>query len=466
MTTPNPLVAERHDSTRLWSGITLVEGIVDVKNGINSGSWVSTTIGSAFVAVDAALLVVDPLGSLLSWAVAGIIEHVKPLSDALDWLAGDPDQIAANAHTWANISQHTAQAADELRESVWREIPGWAGPAADTYRTAAEREFVALQGFAESAAAKSSAVALSGNIVLVVRTMVRDLIADLVSVLMLRMPEWTAETGFTLGIASPWVIAQVSALAAKWSMKISQLLYDLLDSLRKLLAFVRQIDEYTAALKARPRGTHDNPANPHGMHTSDLDGDGRPNGLDPDPDGNGILDDLDGDGLPDIPPPRSGGPPQNATAIDPDFYGENIAANTDEIFGIPTEGVQYLTPDKQEALRVFVEDGKIYSASDGLLFDTTTGPAARTDGKAIFVMDDQGNFYASTSQQVGTFHHSSFLAGVPVSGAGEIVIKDGQIIAMNSHSGHYKPSIELEQQVLTQLEAQGIDTSQVRKDLM
>ncbi|MDT5028284.1 MAG: hypothetical protein QOE61_4710, partial [Micromonosporaceae bacterium] len=101
MTAPNPLIAERQDSTRLWSGITLVEGIVDVKNGIDSGSWISTNIGIAFVAVDAALLVVDPLASLLSWAVAGIIEHVKPLSDALDWLAGDPDQIAANAQTWA-----------------------------------------------------------------------------------------------------------------------------------------------------------------------------------------------------------------------------------------------------------------------------------------------------------------------------------------------------------------------------
>jgi hypothetical protein len=46
------------------------------------------------------------------------------------------------------------------------------------------------------------------------------------------------------------------------------------------------------------------------------------------------------------------------------------------------------------------------------------------------------------------------------------VVMDGQIIAMNAHSGHYKPSVELERQVLDQLEAQGIDMSQVRKDLM
>ncbi len=256
MTAPNPLIAERQDSTRIWSGITLVEGIVDVKHGIESGSWVSTNIGSAFVAIDGALLAMDPLGSLLSWGVAWCIEHVKPLTDALDWLAGDPDQVAANAQTWANIAANTRLAVEDLRESVQRDVAVWAGPAADAYRASAETESVALLGYAESAAAKSSAVELSGNVVLVVRTFVRDLIADLVSILVMRIPQWTAEMGLTLGIATPWVVAQVSALAAKWSLKISTLLYDLIDSLRRLFNLVRQVDEFTAALNARPRGTH------------------------------------------------------------------------------------------------------------------------------------------------------------------------------------------------------------------
>jgi hypothetical protein len=288
--------------------------------------------------------------------------------------------------------------------------------------------------------------------------MVRDLIADLVSVLVLRIPEWTAEAGLTLGIASPLVIAQVSALTAKWSLKISQLIYDLLGSLRRLLAYVRQIDEYTAALKARPRGIHHyNPSDPPGARTRDQDGDGRADALDPDADGNGILDDLNGDGRPDIPPLRSGATPQNPTTLDSYFLGENIAANTDEIFGIPSNGVLYLMPDERETFRIFVRDGKVYSADDGSLFDTVTGLTARPDGKAIFVMDDQGNFYASTKLKPGSFHHSTFFAGQPVSGAGEIVIEDGQIISMNSHSGHYKPSVETEGQVLDQLEAQGIE---------
>jgi len=467
MTAPaNPLIAPRHDSTTWYSGATLVEGIVDVKNGIDSGSWVSTGIGSAFVVVDAALLVVDPLGSLLSWGVAWLIEHLKPLSDALEWLAGDPDQVAANAQTWANVAQHTLGAAIDLREAVWRDLAAWAGPGADAYRSAASVEFEALRGFAESAAAKSSAVALSGNVVLVVRTIVRDLIADLVSVLILRLPQWLAELGLTLGAASPLVFAQVTALTSKWALRISQFLFDLIDSFRRLSAMVRQVDELTQALNARPRLPHQfDTADPHGPRRPDRDGDGRPDTLDPDADGNGILDDLDGNGLPDFPPPLSGRPPLPTKDLDPLFAGETDPATATNLFGVPSNGVRYLTPDELADYRVFARDGKLYSAEDGGLFDTSGGRSLHTggSGRAIFVMDNQGNLYASEAHALGDFHHSSFLAGQPVAGAGEIVVRDGKLIEITDRSGHYKPAPNFLQQVLDQLEAQGIDVSQVQR---
>lgn len=46
--------------------------------------------------------------------------------------------------------------------------------------------------------------------------MVRDLIADFVSVLAMRLWEWLAEEGLTLGLGTLWLIAQVTTLAAKW----------------------------------------------------------------------------------------------------------------------------------------------------------------------------------------------------------------------------------------------------------
>ena len=54
--------------------------------------------------LDALALVSDPVGALLQYGIAWLIAHVKPLSEALDWLAGDPAQITAHAQTWRNVA--------------------------------------------------------------------------------------------------------------------------------------------------------------------------------------------------------------------------------------------------------------------------------------------------------------------------------------------------------------------------
>jgi hypothetical protein len=461
---PNPLIAERVDTTPFYAGITLVEGIVDTKKGIEAGSWISTSIGGAFVAVDTTLLVLDPLGSMTSWLVAMCLEHIKPLADALDWLAGDPDQVAANAQTWANVAAHTMRTAHDLREAVWQEIPHWAGPAADAYRGAAEVEFVALQGYAESAAAKAAAVDMSGRVVLIVRTMVRDLIADLVSVLLVRGPMWTAETTLSLGTATPWVAGQIGTLCAKWALKIAKLLEELLSSLGQLAALVRKVDEFTSGINARPRGGGNSAGGVYPGHSGDLDLDGRPDALDPDADGNGVLDDLNGDGRADIVPRFSDKPDLPTTNLMSRYVGETDAATATSLFNVPSHGVKYLTPDEAEGFRIFVRDGKIYSARDGVLFDTSAATSLHPggSGRAIFVMDNQGNLYASIDHSRGAFHHSSFLAGGPVAGAGEIVVENGKVILITDRSGHYQPPPQYLQQVLDQLRSQGVDVSSIQ----
>ncbi|MGI5238593.1 hypothetical protein [Dactylosporangium sp. CA-139066] len=56
--------------------------------------------GVAGLTLDGLAAVSDPIGTVLPYGVAWIIEHVEPLRKALDWLAGDPAQITANAETW------------------------------------------------------------------------------------------------------------------------------------------------------------------------------------------------------------------------------------------------------------------------------------------------------------------------------------------------------------------------------
>jgi hypothetical protein len=58
-------------------------------------------------------------------------------------------------------------------------------------------------------------------------------------------------------------------------------------------------------------------------------------------------------------------------------------------------------------------------------------------GFAIWVCGPDGTFY-SDSHVESHFHHSSFLAGGRVLGAGEWVVSDGLIQLMNYKTGHYR----------------------------
>jgi len=123
--------------------------------------------------------------------------------------------------------------------------------------------------------------------------------------------------------------------------------------------------------------------------------------------------------------------------------------------------VKYLTEAERAKLKLTVKDGKVYDA-DGNLYDTSdAGTFFSGKGKSIFVMDENGNIYASKYQEVGEFHHSSMLGGKPVAGAGEITVKNGTITEISNKSGHYQPTQKINQQVLQQIDSEGININDI-----
>ncbi|MBM7491916.1 hypothetical protein JOD64_003138 [Micromonospora luteifusca] len=245
-----PLVAAREDTTGWYTGIGVAEGIAGLRTGIESGSWVDATIGGVGASMEALAFCTDPLGSLVSWGVAWLIEHVEPLSDALDWLAGDPDQITAYAQTWHNVARHVGTQATAFGAAVGSDLADWAGAASDAYRAYASRHEGSLNDIASAADLIGMLVEGAGLLVALVRELVRDLIADFVSVLAVRLWEWLAEAGLTLGLATPWVAAQVSALVAKWVAKVAKVLTALASSVNRLRPILSRLGEIVETLEA------------------------------------------------------------------------------------------------------------------------------------------------------------------------------------------------------------------------
>lgn len=123
--------------------------------------------------------------------------------------------------------------------------------------------------------------------------------------------------------------------------------------------------------------------------------------------------------------------------------------------------VKYLTDAERTAYRLEVRGGKIYDAS-GQLFDTTGAASAHSgSGSAIFVMDSRGQFFASKTQTVGEFHHSSLAAGQPVAAAGELRVQNGVLVGITDKSGHYRPTPEMLDQAVTMFRSGGVDMTGV-----
>ncbi|UQU67840.1 hypothetical protein COUCH_16855 [Couchioplanes caeruleus] len=245
--TANPLVAHpAHGGPGAWAGIALAEDVEQIVQGVQNGSWIDGALGAVSAGLDALAFVSDPIGGLLQYGVAWLIEHVKPLSEALDWLAGDPGQIAAQAQTWRNISGSLSDDADGLGQAVRHDLSEWVGSAADAYRSHAGQRADTLRILGGASAGMALMVEGAGMLIGTVRIMVRDAIATLVS----RLAVYAGEVAGSFGLATPLVVEQVSTLCASWAAKIGRWLKQLLSSLRRL-GFA--MDELSGCVRALRR---------------------------------------------------------------------------------------------------------------------------------------------------------------------------------------------------------------------
>ncbi|WP_446224375.1 hypothetical protein ACTWPB_04040 [Nocardia sp. IBHARD005] len=142
------------------------------------------------------------------------------------------------------------------------------------------------------------------------------------------------------------------------------------------------------------------------------------------------------------------------TTIQSTFRGEHLAGNS----VWDGKQVEYLGDERRRRFRLFGYDGLLHDEKQNL-FDTTSAQTLWTPqgGRAIFAMDHNGSLYSAPFHILGKFHHSSFLAGAPVAGAGEIAAHQGKVLMVSDHSTHYRPARKFTRQVLDSLRRQGAE---------
>ncbi|MFE1646785.1 hypothetical protein ACFM35_14485 [Microbacterium sp. P01] len=248
--TDNPLVAAPIDTATPFSGAGLLDSGTQLAAAIDSGSWVEGGVAALGVALDTAATVMDPLGSLIGAGLGWLIDHFEPLKGWFNDLTGDAGEVAAFAQTWANIQAQLQASGDELTR-VLADVDDLHGEAMDAYRRFQQDAAGHITGAASWAGAMSTGLSIASTIVQVVHDLVRDVISQLVGSAI----SWAAEAVFSLGLATPWIVSQVttrvSSLAATVGSKVTTLirsvksLSKLLDELKVLLS---QADELFASV--------------------------------------------------------------------------------------------------------------------------------------------------------------------------------------------------------------------------
>lgn len=122
--------------------------------------------------------------------------------------------------------------------------------------------------------------------------------------------------------------------------------------------------------------------------------------------------------------------------------------------------VNYLDESRRHLYEVTVRDGKVIGHHGPL--ETDSFAHKKHENYAIYVISPELKFYIGPYKS-GHFHHSSFLGGAPVIGAGEIKTdKEGTITHLSKDSGHYDPSDLHLEQTLAFLSSHGVDIASIR----
>lgn len=149
-----------------------------------------------------------------------------------------------------------------------------------------------------------------------------------------------------------------------------------------------------------------------------------------------------------------------------DLYEQTLVKNPDWKWRdkfwewLDTEGpgktipkVTYLNEKDRQKYRVNFKKGKLQIPVN---YDENT--------ELLYVLDNKGNFFSGTKDRGSVdrkgFFHSSFLAGAPVVGCGIMHCDvEGNLLKIDDHSGHYRPSEQQIFQTLKFLQSKGVDLS-------
>jgi hypothetical protein len=247
ITRPSLIAAE--GTTKAYEGGGIFESAFGVADGLQNRDWLSAGGNAVAAGLGALGAVMDPLQAVFAAGVGWLMEHVSILREPLDMLAGDPKAIEGHAQTWYNIEARIYEATGFFVSEVNQSTAAWTSRAADAYRQRARTHAESVRALGAVADAMSKATTIVGGMVGVIRNTIRDIVAEVVGACISK-----ALQALTV-VLIPKVAAEIAILVGKASSKILSLLRRLLEAIKQLAGFTRQLDGILAQIGQASRDT-------------------------------------------------------------------------------------------------------------------------------------------------------------------------------------------------------------------
>lgn len=224
------LVAELGGQIAGLEGTGVASGWADLGEAVTAEQpdGLEIAFAAAGAGLDTLGAITDPFDEFLSSAAGWLIEHVWFLREPLDALAGDPQQVVAQAQTWSNIA---AELRSIAADQTAAEVPGWSGQAGEAYRGAVRKYMRTVVDVAGQADELAGVVLGTGAAVGTVRALIRDLIADFLGWVVSKAISALVTASITLAASTAVAVTAIALEAYRLAHHITEHLSRLLDVL-------------------------------------------------------------------------------------------------------------------------------------------------------------------------------------------------------------------------------------------
>ena len=227
-------------------GTFLLYDISATASALRNHEWASLALIGVTDALDTAATISDPFGSLLAAGAGWLIDHFQPLKGWLDDLTGDAGAVEGFSGRWEDVAREVETCSTELGSRVHADLAEMEGDAIESYTRYVERLTQALEGVKEGAEGMAGALRFASAMVEAVHGVVRDAIAQIAGA----AASWLAEEVFSLGLATGWVVEQVSTRVSAVAARIGSTVKELVSSCKALETLISKLDSSVGAVRS------------------------------------------------------------------------------------------------------------------------------------------------------------------------------------------------------------------------